>query len=192
MNVEEALMLLDRICENDSSNNDTCTCTYDVDHVIALNSVEAFPLNIQDEISLGHVKDCTIPNTFDRNNNSLKIPKIFSKKISMKTPMTQIITSVMKQMIHQMVRLTWIPLEMYPTDSAPENAEKIDNTEHGSAQIDSLIDKDTGGNMSISVNRSRKRTRQEDQWRKNIRKTQRQVGKQYKDSKGNVKRQREI
>lgn len=34
MNVEEALMLLDRLCENDNSNNQT----YEVDPVIALPS----------------------------------------------------------------------------------------------------------------------------------------------------------
>lgn len=34
MNVEEALMLLDRLCENDNSSNQT----YEVDPVIALSS----------------------------------------------------------------------------------------------------------------------------------------------------------
>ena len=101
MNVEKALMLLDRICENYSSNIDTCT--NDIDPIIALNSVEALPLNSQDEISLEHVKDCTIPNTLNSNNNSFNIQdseKLFEslEENLMKTPMTQIITVINNNM----------------------------------------------------------------------------------------------
>ena len=79
MNAEEALMLLDRICENDSTNNDTCT--YDVDPIIALNSVETSFLNSQDDFSLEHFKDCTIliHPTATTILSKLKIPKNSSK-----------------------------------------------------------------------------------------------------------------
>ena len=201
MNMEEALMLLDRICENDSSNNDTCT--YDVDPVIALNSVEAFPLNIQDEISLEHVKDCTIPDTLDSNNNSFNIgdsEKLFeSLEENFNEDPNDPDYNISNEADDSSDGETIVDsTEDVTTDSetlqtpAPENAEKIDNTEHGSAQNESLIDEDPGKNTTVTVKRSRKRTRQEDQWRKNIRKRQRQAGKQYTDSKGNVQRQREI
>ena len=201
MNVEEALMLLDRICENDSSNNDACT--YDVDPVIALNFVEAFPLNIQGEISLEHVKDCTIPDTLDSNNNSFNIgdsEKLFeSLEENFNEDPNDPDYNISNEADDSSDGETIVDsTEDVTTDSetlqtpAPENAEKIDNTKHGSAQNESLIDEDPGKNTTVTVKRSRKRTRQEDQLRKNIRNRQRQAGKQYTDSKGNVQRQREI
>ena len=191
MNVEEALMLLDRICENDSSNNDTCT--YDVDPVIALNSVEAFPLNIQGEISLEHVKDCTIPDTLDSNNNSFNIgdsEKLFeSLEENFNEDPNDPDYNISNEADDSSDGETIVDsTEDVTTDSEtlqttpPENAEKIDTTEHGSAQNESLIDEDTDRReYQYHCKKKRRRTRQEDQWRKNIRKRQRQAGKKYTD-----------
>ena len=155
------------------------------------------------EISLEHVKDCTIPNTLDSNNNSFNIgdsEKLFeSLEENFNEDPNDPDYNISNEADDSSDGETIVDsTEDVTTDSetlqtpAPENAEKIDNTENGSAQNESLIDEDPGENTTVTVKRSRKRTRQEDQWRKNIRKRQRQAGKQYTDSKGNVQRQREI
>lgn len=70
MNVEEALMLLDRLCENDNSNNQT----YEVDPVIALPSDATLSLsNLKKKPTKDFNSDSHIENTIDSNNNSFNI-----------------------------------------------------------------------------------------------------------------------
>lgn len=73
MNVEEALMLLDRLCENDNSSNQT----YEVDPVIALSSDATLSLsNLNsnpDKQTKDFNSDSYIEGTIDSNNNSFNI-----------------------------------------------------------------------------------------------------------------------
>uniref|UniRef100_K1PN81 Uncharacterized protein n=1 Tax=Magallana gigas TaxID=29159 RepID=K1PN81_MAGGI len=73
MSVEEALMLLDRLCENDNPSNQT----YEVDPVIALSSDATLSLsNLNsnpDKQTTDFNSDSHIESTIDSNNNSFNI-----------------------------------------------------------------------------------------------------------------------
>lgn len=75
-------------------------------------------------------------------------------------------------------------------ESLSVNVQSLDTT--GDDTEENTLIGDSCSGEDIGARKSKKRTRNEDQWKKNIRKRQRQSGKEYTDSKGNIQRKREI
>lgn len=199
MNVEEALMLLDRLCENDNSSNQT----YEVDPVIALSSDATLSLsNLNsnpDKQTTDFNSDSHIESTIDSNNNLFNIEEpenLFEslEESSIEDPNDPDFNINEENGDSSDGEANNLDAFEASTateeESLSENVQSEDTTRDDTEENTLIGDSSSG--EDIGARKSRKRTRNEDQWKKNIRKRQRQSGKEYKDSKGNIQRKREI
>lgn len=188
MNDEEALILLDRLCENDNS----CNQTYEDDPVIALSSDDTLSLsNLNsnpDKQTKDFNSDSHIESTIDSNNNSFNIEEpenlfeSLEEESSIEDPNDPDFNINEENGDSSDGEANNLDAFEASTateeESLSENVQSVDTT--GDDTEENTLIGDSSSGEDIGARKSRKRTRNEDQWQKNIRKRQRQSGNERK------------